>query len=120
MIDWDRLVLAPCEAAFGEHVIYLANDGRVIAGTPEDPLRGVYNDRFAVTKFENDQEVHTAHPMVSIRASRVPKPPVQTEFFRIRGLLYAVTEVEADGMGDLRIHLRAATNEEARRAPRPL
>src|SRR5215469_4139417 len=106
MLDWDRLVLQPCEAAFGEVVTYLAGDGRTIQ------LTGIFNERFSATSYEDEQSVQSTHPMVSVRASQLPQQPGQAELFRIRGLLYQVTSVDADGMGDYRVHLRLANDDQ--------
>lgn len=119
-IDWDAGLLAPSEAAFGIPVTYLAGDGRVISTGPDGtPLLGIFNDRWSTTSFQDNEEVRSGHPMVSVRASRLPQAPVQGELFRINGKLYQVTETDPDGMGDLRVHLRAATDTDASRVPLP-
>jgi hypothetical protein len=112
-VDFDALVLAPCERAFGESVTYLAGDGRSYT------IAGIFNDRFAETKYQDGQELRSTHPMVSIRASQVTQQPAQGELFRIRGVLYAVTNTDPDGFGDLRIHLRFASDQEALRTSLP-
>jgi hypothetical protein len=112
MIDFDSLVLAPCEAVFGQPVTYLSATG------PAVETAGVFNDRFSDTTIGDGLQGHSTHPMVSVRASRLPKSPVQGELFRIRGILYQVTGVDPDGMGDLRVHLRLASDQQAFLTPR--
>ena len=118
MLDFDALVLAPAMATFGESVTYLPADGPplVLAGASG----AVFNDRFTDSKFDGGAEVISIRPVVNVRTAALPKVPTQGELFRIRGILYQVADPpEPDGMGDLRIYLRLASDAQAALAPLP-
>ncbi|WP_428485959.1 head-tail joining protein [Rhodopila sp.] len=108
MIDFDALVLAPCHATFGELVTYYPASG------PPTPLPGIFNDRYMEIKLQDGVEIVDYRTVVAIRASLFPMaPPNQAELIRARGVLYVITNVEPDGLGDLRLSLRSATDAEA-------
>jgi hypothetical protein len=118
VIDFDTLVLQPCMETFGETVTYLPSDNAPVTLTGE--YGAVFNDKYADSKFQDGAEVVSTRPMISMRASALPRDPWQGELFRIRGVLYAIVEPpESDTFGDLRIFLRVATDLEALRAPLP-
>ena len=107
MIDFDALVLAPAHAIFGESVTYYPGSG------PVTTLTGIFNDRYQETKLQDAVEVIDYRTVLNLRAALVDPDPAQGELFRVRGILYVVTNCEPDGIGDLRVTLRAATDREA-------
>ena len=115
MIDFDATVLAAANAAFGEDcpVVYLPGTGEQITLPPGN---GIFNDQFQEMKFSGTEGVPVISQAIvlNVRRSLLPCLPVQTELFRIRGLLYAITNVEPDGLGDLRIDLRLAETPDGR------
>lgn len=114
MIDFDATVLAACAAAFGETAYYYT------ALTGPFAVTGIFNDRYQETKLQDGIEVVDTSIVLGIRAAQFPVQPVQGDLFRIRTILYVISEpVEPDGLGDLRIRLRAASNEEAARLRLP-
>ena len=113
MIDWDTLALAPLHDAFGEVVTYLPGSG------PAEQVQAVFNAHYTDTKFQDGTEVSGTRSILNVRKSVLPGLPTQGELFRVRGILYAVTNVEPDGLGDLRVDLRLASNAEALRQPLP-
>ena len=112
MIDWDALILAPAHAAFGEAdpiAYYLAIGGPF-------QLQGVFNDRYKETTIENGQMIDDFKAILGVRSALFAVLPQKGDLFRVRSVLYAATNVEADGLGELKISLRAANNAEAAKA----
>ena len=108
MVDFDALVLAPTHRTFGECVAYYAAIGTVTQVT------GIFNDRYKETKFQDGIEVIDFRTVLNVRQALFPGgEPTQADLFLVRGVLYAVTNVEPDGIGDLRVSLRSATDDEA-------
>jgi hypothetical protein len=114
MIDFDATVLAACSAAFGETVQYYT------AQTGPFAVSGIFNDRYQQTKFEDGIEIVDTAIVLGIRAAQFPVQPVQGDHFFIRNVLYRISDpVEPDGLGDLKIRLTAASNEDAARLRLP-
>ena len=113
MIDWDTLALAKIHATFGEAATYLPGAG------PSVPCQIVFNAHYTDSKFTDETEVVGTKTVLNVRQSVLPQLPTQNELFRVRGVLYAITNVQPDGHGDVRIQLRLASNVEAARAPFP-
>ena len=110
MIDFDATVLAAANAAFGEPVIYYPFFAAPLA------LTGIFNDRYQETKFQDGVEIIETSIVLGIRAVLFASQPLQGSLFQIRGVLYLVSDPpEPDGLGDLKIRLRAASNDEAAR-----
>ena len=118
MLDFDNLVLAACQAAFGEQALYLSGAGAAAT------LDIIFDDRFAEVKFEDGSEIVEVKPVANIRASALAALslplPCQGELLRIRGRLYVIVQPpENDTMGDVRLTLRLASDAEAARIPTP-
>lgn len=114
MIDFDATVLAAANAAFGEPVYYYSALGGPF------PVSGIFNDRYQELKFQDGIEVVDISIVLGTRANQYPVQPVQGDLFLVRKILYAIrAPVEPDGLGDLKIKLRAATNEDAARMRLP-
>lgn len=113
-VDFDATVLVAANAAFGTTVYYYT------ALTGPLTLTGIFNDKYQETKFDGGLEVTETSIVLGIRAALFPVEPVRGEYFRVRGILYVISDPpEADGLGDLKIRLRAASNEEAARMRLP-
>ena len=107
-VDFDALVLAPAARVFGECVAYYPASGAATSVT------GIFNDRYQETKLQDGLEVIDFRTVLNVRAATFPGgQPAQAELFRVRGILYVVTNVEPDGIGDVRVTLRSATDTEA-------
>lgn len=105
-LDLDRLLLAPCHAVWGEAVIYRPGDG------PDASLTGVFNEKYTRSSFQDDTAIAGEMPMLNVRHALFGRLPVQNELFHIRGVWFAAIGVEPDGFGDVKIHLRAASDAE--------
>jgi hypothetical protein len=113
MVDFDAILRA-CGESFGEPVYYYT------ALTGPIALTAVFNDRYQETKLQDGIEVVGTSIVLGIRAALFPVQPVQSELFRIRGVLYVIANPpEPDGLGDLKITLRAATDAESSRMRLP-
>lgn len=113
-LDLDRYVLQPCMAVWGSPVTFHG---------PTDPpliVRAVFDDRYREAKFDDlVGEVVSQRPMLGLRAASFPpgRGPAQGDLFAINGRFYVVSNPpEADGHGHLKVPLRFATDDEARRA----
>ena len=108
MIDYDGGVLAAAQAAFGEQVLYLPGVGGALT------ISGIFDAHWQEEKFVSGMSVIETRPVLNVRESTLPQPPVQGELLRIRGRLYAIAEPpEADTMGDIRLFLRLANDAQA-------
>lgn len=117
MLDWDALVLAPCNAAFAEdgRVYYYPGAGPVMTLTGQ----GIFADRFRESTFHDATEIESVRTVINVRAALFAATPVKGELFRVRGVLYVINEVQPDGMGDIRLYLGFASDAEAARVPFP-
>jgi hypothetical protein len=113
VLDFDRTVLAATERAFSEQVTFNPASGG------SQVTRGIFNDRFRETIFQNATELVETRQVLNVRTARFTTPPAQGDQFLIRGINYLVTNAEPDGFGDLRIYLRAASDADAARTPGP-
>ena len=107
MIDFDGLVLAATQAAFGDPLVWLPQNGPQVAGS------GIFNEWATVVRWEDNVEVRENHPIVCVRESQLGARPAQGDGVQLRGRLYIVTDVAPDGVGDVRCVLRYATEAEA-------
>ncbi len=112
-VDFDAILVA-ANAAFGEPVWYYT------ASTGPAALTGVFNDRYQETKLQNGDEVIGTKVVLSVRAAQFFVQPVRDDQVIVRGIRYVVADApEPDGMGDIMLTLRAATNADAARMRLP-
>ena len=113
MIDLDRYVLQPCMATCGRPVTYYSSTD------PPLVLLAVFDDKYREETLQGMAGVVVgARPMLGLRAASLPggRMPAQGELFHIDGRLYAVSNpAEPDGHGHVKVQLRFASDEEARR-----
>jgi hypothetical protein len=114
VIDFDQALIA-ANAAFGENVLYWS----AFAGNPA-AMTGIFNDRYQETKLQDGVEITNVGIALGIRAAQFAVPPRQREVFQIRGIYYVIIDPpESDGLGDLKIRLRAADDYESARMREP-
>ncbi len=113
MIDLDRYVLQPCMATWGRPVTYYSSTD------PPLVLLAVFDDKYREETLQSMIGVVVgARPMLGLRAASLPggRLPAQGELFAVDGRLYAVSNpAEPDGHGHVKVPLRFASDEEARR-----
>lgn len=107
MIDFDALVLAPAHAVFGTPITYFPGAGRPVA------IAGVFNDHYADVSLQDGLQVVDTKIILDVRAAALPNLPVQSDLVSVGDVLYAITNVEPDGVGNLKLTLRAASNLDA-------
>jgi hypothetical protein len=99
-IDLDRLVLAPCMAAWAVPVCYVTVDGERFDTVPPGlPLRGIFER--ATKDIRPDREgtlIDTAHPTLGIRMSELiaagvdpERMPTEREVFEINGQQWRIS-----------------------------
>lgn len=113
MIDWDNLLLRHAHATLGESVRYYpaAGGSRAIAA--------VFNAAYTSVTLEDGLEVASTRPVLNVRASAIGVPPEPGDLWNVRGVLYQTVDIQADGLGDIRVDLRLATDAEIGRVPLP-
>lgn len=103
MIDWDALVMAPCEAVFGEPVTFMPAAGAPFAGT------GIFDAAYRQIDIAGGQAVTTECPVLGIRLSAFQSPmqaiPLQGDGLYIRGKSYVIREVQVDSHGGAKLLL---------------
>ncbi len=104
MIDWDKAVLAPVMAVFGEQVTYMP------AGGAPFMITGVFDAQYKGVDFAGGMDVQTDMPVLGIRLAEFPVIPRQKDQLRIErtGELFAVREVQPDGHGAAKLLLNGA------------
>ncbi len=113
MIDWDNLLLTPTHDAFGEQVTYYP-----ASGAPRR-LTVVFNEAYTQVTMDEGQVISSTGPVLNVRASILPRPPEMGDLWNVRGVLYQTIAPKPDGLGDIRVDLRVATNDQVNRVPLP-
>lgn len=107
MIDWDAVVLGPCEAVFGEdQTPTYTPPGGVAFAVP-----GIFDDAHTalVMGDAGDPDVSTVNAVIGVRLSQFPadQQPVQDGKLRIPrlGKTFKVVDVQPDGHGAAKLIL---------------
>src|SRR5689334_7498274 len=101
-IDWDKAVLAPVMAVFGEAVTYRPAGGSPFA------MHGVFDEAYhSVSLTENGQSITTEMPVLGVRLADFAghNPPKQGDKLSVRGGVYVVKDVHLDGHGHAKLML---------------
>ncbi|MFT9016416.1 MAG: hypothetical protein ABF990_11860 [Acetobacter sp.] len=98
-VDWDRLVLGPCQTVFGESVQWLQG-GTAAAIT----LTGIFDNGWKAMDIEIVNGIDPAHVVsadarLGVQLSQFPAPPAQGDIFIIRQSRWIVREVMPDSHG---------------------
>ena len=97
-VDWDKHVLAPCEAVFGEEeeADYIPRTGA--AYTIGCIFDSAYKD---VSLIDVSVDANSVQPVAGIRVVALHAPVVQGDQIRIKsvGKLYLVQDYRPDGHG---------------------
>ncbi|MBX0344718.1 hypothetical protein K2X14_07710 [Acetobacter sp. TBRC 12305] len=107
-MDWDRLVLGPCQAVFGESVQWLQG-GSSAAIT----LTGIFDNGWKPMDVEivdgiTPSHVVSADARLGVQLSQFATQPAQGDIFIIRGSRWIVREVMDDSHGGADILLNKA------------
>jgi len=111
-LDWDALVLGPCQQAFGESVSWQSAK----LGAPVS-ITGIFDKPFFPAEPIGGEDgltpVHitTTQPILGVQLSQFPVPPEQGDLVTIRGKIYRIREVRTDSHGAARLELNDAERE---------
>lgn len=105
MIDWDAVVLGPCEGVFGED----QTPTYTPPGGAPFPVPGIFDDAHTGLQMGDagDPEVSTVHAVIGIRLSQFQVPPAQDGKLLIPriGKAFLVIDVQPDGHGAAKLIL---------------
>lgn len=98
-VDWDQLVLVPCQNVFGEEVQW-------ISSLNPDPVTvtGIFDNGYKAMPLEivdgfSPTHVTTADARLGVQLSQFDTEPQQGDIFVIREQQYSVREVQPDSHG---------------------
>lgn len=111
-VDFDKLVLGPCDAVFGETVLFesaLLGKKVTLSGIFDDGYRAI----FPLGDLPGQSHTHItgSDARVGVRLSTFPVPPAQGDLLTIRGRVWRIREVQPDSHGGAHIELNAADGE---------
>lgn len=100
-IDWDRMVLTPTVAVFGETVWFTPAGGDAV------PLQLVYDEGNKDIGLAGGSSLNSSNPIVSGRISVFPVAPEQGDTVLIErtGDQFVVGDVNEDGKGSVTLSL---------------
>ncbi|MFZ6724705.1 head-tail joining protein [Undibacterium sp. MH2W] len=100
-IDWDKVLLAPVVAVFGEPVIYLPMGGSSYQ------MNMVYDEANKDMTLADGMGVNTSKPIVSGRLLLFQNAPMQGDQVKIvrTGETFVVKDVDTDGHGSVKLEL---------------
>lgn len=104
MIDFDKLVLAPCQEVFGEPATFTP-----VASAPgASPYagRGIYTERPVDVQLVDGNVLSSAEKWLDIRLSEFSTAPAQGDRVELRGRVFAVEDLDDDGQGGSRLTLK--------------
>lgn len=112
-VDWDQLVLAPCQNVFGEEVQWISS-----LNPDPVPVTGIFDNGYKAMPLEivdglSPTHVTTADARLGVQLSQFASAPQQGDLFLIRGNQYRVREVQPDSHGSADILLNKADDENA-------
>lgn len=104
MIDFDALVLAPCEDTFGKPIMVSPIASQ--RGRPPYAARGIFASRAQPVALEDGATYSDQLTTLGIRFADFPVPPVANDRITIGGVVYEVIAVHADEQGGAELPLR--------------
>jgi hypothetical protein len=102
VIDWDTDVLAAEHGVFGQPVTYMP-----AAGGASFIVTGVFDEAYKELDLAGGTATTTETPVLGVRASEFPAPPVQGDTLLIQSLgeTFIVNDVRSDGHGEIKLML---------------
>lgn len=104
-IDFDSLVLAPCQQVFGEPVFYDSE----LSGTFE--LSGIFDKAYESVVVQEGQAISERMPVIGCRSSQFPTYPKQGDKLTVQNERYLVREVRDDSHGNIKLMLNGPVPE---------
>lgn len=98
MLDWDKLVLAPCEDIFGEPVIFTPAGGSPVTVT------GIFDRSFRELEEAEPSQRDTIFVSVGLRLSQLPREPRIGDTLEVPSvsIVFSVRQPRPDGKGNVR------------------
>lgn len=110
-IDWDKVVIGPVVAKFGEPVTYTpAGASAPVPAIGGGPIMGVYDEAYTdQNTIDGLVEANTTMPVLGVRLAQFALAPSQNDQLVIQrtGEQYIVKDVRADGHGWAKLLLQA-------------
>lgn len=101
MIDWDALVLAPCENIFGEPVVFRPLNGEPLS------VQGIFDRSFHELEEAEPSQRNVLLVSVGLRLSQLPREPKEGDLLDVPRLSmqFKVRQARPDGKGSVRCML---------------
>lgn len=104
-VDWDKNVLGPVEAVFGEPITYMPATGSPFSTS------GVFDEAYhPVILLDNGPTMTTENPVLGVRASSFPstQPPRKGDKLSIASVssVFSVKDARPDGHGAIKLMLQ--------------
>lgn len=99
-VDFNKLVLQPCIAIFGEPVKYNPR-----LGPAQFCLNGVFDKAYTEIVVHDGVPVTQTLPVLGVKLEDFPSPPLQGDHLLARGDVYKVREVRIDSHGGAKLML---------------
>jgi len=95
-IDWDKAVIGPLNAVFGEPVAYTTAAGASVTG-----ISGVFDAAYSDINLSDPLGTTTIKPVLGVQLSQFLALPAQDDLVQIPSVnnTYVVREVRLDGHG---------------------
>lgn len=105
-IDWNALVLGPCEDTFGVPVTI--TPVKSMPGAPAYAARGIWTSRTVEIPMDDGTVIRSNNMDVGIRISEFPACPIKGDGVQINGANYTIYDVQIDGQGGAKLVVKNA------------
>lgn len=105
-VDFDRLVLGPAMATFGEPIVVRPTESQ--PGMADYVGVGVFSSRPVDVELDDGGVHSTFSTTLGTRLSSFRVPIVQHDLVQVRGIWYDVFDSNSDGQGGAMLDLRQA------------
>jgi len=106
MIDFDALVLRPCQETFAVPIVFTPKDG------PSYPMKAIFKSDFAAVDSGGEMVVQGRAPVLGFRQTDLAAMglarPSRGDTVVVKCVTYEVTAAEPDSEGDVQVHLVVA------------
>lgn len=104
MIDFDKLILAPCQRVFGQPVLFKPKSGGIFQ------VSGIFKSEYEPVAVTEQGVVQGQRQVLGVRRHLMPQPVHNGDLFTITdksgiGRDYEVADMQPDSSGDLRLFL---------------
>jgi len=107
-VDFDSLVLGPCQSIFGHAVVLIESAAVPVSlpdGTPKQPF-GIFTDEPVIVDTGTGIPHSTTQPTLGLRRSDWLVMPTVDEVIQVRGKNYEIADTQPDAEGDVKLILK--------------